>query len=221
MAGNIRAQAGNRTAGINAVRPTWADMHKYYPGENISSASFYPMISKDYERAATTQAGWANTCATRMSYALNYSGIRLAKAPNNGSIIGTDKYNYWIRVKDLKKYLKDKFRGGDESFSPKKLQFSEFTQDNINKRAIEVNDGIIKKISNRHGIIVFDVEGWSDATGHFTLWDGKDLVYVGPPGDHNNQTSTEYYFWFIRPYKDPKGVDQLAQTTNIIFWELK
>lgn len=187
MTGNVQVQAGNRTANINIVRPSWSDMYKYYPGENIPSASFYPMVSKDYVRAAASQPDtWSNTCATRMSYALNYSGIRLPVAPNHGSLIGDDKFNYWIRVKDLKKFLKDRFKGADESFSPKKLTASDCTQEGVNARAIEVNDGIIKKITGKHGIIVFDVEGWSDASGHFTLWDGSNLVYVGPPGDHND-----------------------------------
>ncbi len=66
------------------------------------------------------------------------------------------------------------------------------------------------------GIIVFEVTGWENASGHFTLWDGSNLVYVGE-GEHNNPLSYEYYFWFLRAATETK----IAQTTKAYLWELK
>lgn len=49
-----------------------------------------------------------------MSKALNYSGVSLPNAPSRGgTIIGKDKYKYWIRVADLKKYLYELFNKPD------------------------------------------------------------------------------------------------------------
>ena len=33
-----------------------------------------------------------------------------------------------------------------------------------------------EKLKGRKGIIVFEVSGWSDATGHADLWDGNKWV---------------------------------------------
>ncbi|MDF4976359.1 T6SS effector amidase Tae4 family protein [Vibrio parahaemolyticus] len=37
----------------------------------------------------------------------------------------------------------------------------------------------LEKIKGRKGIIVYQVDGWSDATGHADLWDGNKCVYQG------------------------------------------
>ena len=40
------------------------------------------------------------------------------------------------------------------------------------KRYMEHHFGPPQKVGTQRGIICFDVDGWSDATGHFDLWDG-------------------------------------------------
>ncbi|WP_370525643.1 T6SS effector amidase Tae4 family protein [Agarivorans sp. Alg241-V36] len=45
-------------------------------------------------------------------------------------------------------------------------------------------------LSGRKGIIIFEVHGWSDATGHADLWNGKECVYQGY-GDASHKIS----FW--------------------------
>lgn len=212
----IIARAGNITAKIKPHRPSWSDARSNYMGEEISSPDFYPMISDELALAASKfPDDWANTCATRMSYALNRSGMRLPKAYSaGGTVVGRDGFNYWIRVRGLKKYLNDRFKGGDIDHKLKPIQ--ELTQESMDTRSRDAYENIITKIQGKTGIVVFDVTGWRDASGHFTLWDGKDLVYVGP-GDHNNPRSIEYYFWFYRPSAsgNPK------QTVRVLFWELK
>ncbi|WP_308412787.1 T6SS effector amidase Tae4 family protein, partial [Vibrio parahaemolyticus] len=56
-----------------------------------------------------------------------------------------------FRVKILIKYLSEKY------FSPEELTPEEH----------------LEKIKGRKGIIVYQVDGWSDATGHADLWDGN------------------------------------------------
>lgn len=221
----LQATAGGITAQITPNRPSWADMYRYYPAENIPSSSFYPMVSARYAQLAKENPGdWENTCAARMSYALNRSGIKLKKAlSTGGTIVGSDGYNYWIRVNDLKQFLRNSFKKPDIEFSPKKTQqlFGKDADERING----VKNNVLNKISGMKGIIVFDVTGWSNASGHFTLWDGKNLVYVGP-GTHNDPNSSEYYFWFMREdisFSNSTGflTKVKAQTTHISFWELK
>ncbi|EBS7636603.1 hypothetical protein CDR68_23200 [Salmonella enterica] len=83
-------------------------------------------------------------------------------------------------------------------------------------------DNFISKIEDKTGIIVFDVDGWSDATGHFTLWDKGDLLYVGANQNEKDPTSAAFYVWLVEPrYNKAKDEMHLIQTTSVIFWELK
>lgn len=213
---SIIARAGSATASIKPNRPSWADMNKNYMGESVPRSELYPMISKQLVKLhQENERAWENTCAIRMSYALNRSGVRLPPetSPKGGTIKGDDAFYYWIRVKDLKKYLKDRFHEGDFEHKFQAIK----TKDEMQTRALAVRDSFIKKIYGKRGIIVFDVEGWDGATGHFTLWDGTNLSYAGN-GYHNDATTTEYYFWFAR--FDELG-NAAVQTAKITFWELK
>lgn len=213
---SIIARSGHASASIKPNRPSWADMIRNYPGENIPSKDFYPMISQALvSEVNKNPKDWQNTCATRMSYALNRSGIKLPRTPPIATIQGDDKFTYWIRVKELQKYLKDRFKGGDVEHKP--IPIINFTAASMQARAQDAHDNMINKITGKHGIVVFDVTGWNNASGHFTLWDGKSLVYVGD-GYHNDPTSPEYYFWF---YRQPLAGETPKQTIRTTFWELK
>jgi hypothetical protein len=41
-------------------------------------------------------------------------------------------------------------------------------------------------LKDRKGIIVFEVSGWSDATGHADLWDGKNCLWQDYGGHSDN-----------------------------------
>lgn len=184
-----------------AKRPTWEGMKNNYPTE--PSSTFYPKISKDWNKKATssdekTRRTWENTCAVRMAYALNRNGFVLPLTQGSmKSDNPKDKYNYWFRVTELTKYLIKTFGAGDVEYTIKAKLFP--------VRQTEVTLEVLPKLVGKKGIIVFDVTGWNNATGHFTLWDGKKLLYAP---EHDNPLSLKYYFWF-------------EQTTRIIFWELK
>ncbi|MBF6907477.1 hypothetical protein HN295_20140, partial [Acinetobacter baumannii] len=74
------------------------------------------------------------------------------------------------------------------------------------------------KLANRKGIVVFDVAGWGDATGHFTLWDGSRLAYAE---HHDDPTNNDYYFWLTQLNQDSSGRKFLVQVISVKFWELK
>ncbi len=95
-----------------------------------------------------------NTCAIRMSRALNYSGYPIPKTGRK-TISGADKKQYFYRIADLKKYIVSKFGQSNYTFE-KPLNQPELLQ--------------------LQGIIIFDVN-FSDATGHITLLNkGKSCI---------------------------------------------
>lgn len=73
----------------------------------------------------------------------------------------------------------------------------------------------MNKYYSAKGVIMFEVSGWGDASGHFTLWDGSNLIY---PGDleHDNPNSDKYYF-----HMKYENNNRVIQTDRIILWELK
>ena len=92
-----------------------------------------------------------NTCVIRISYCFNECG---APIPSNfGGMLtasGRDGKRYAIRVREFKAYLETRFKPADIKGTTK------------------------ADVAGASGIIMFDVAGWSDATGHFDLWDGGE-----------------------------------------------
>jgi hypothetical protein len=108
------------------------------------------------------QQRWSNTCAVRMSYILNESGIRIERIPGQ-TVSGADGRQYFFRVRNLIDFLKHRW-GAPE----------------IVKYPAE-NGGLL---AGRKGVILFEVTGWSDAQGHATLFDGTrcyDHCYFNHP----------------------------------------
>lgn len=123
--------------------PTLRDLHNFIGGsltKNIDVPGFGPN---------------GNTCAVRMSRALNYGNFpvsaKLVKSLGIGTMIGADGMLYLFRVRELKTYLKSAL-----AVTPNKV-----TKD------------FSAAFGKKQGIIAFEVTGWSDASGHVTLWDGS------------------------------------------------
>lgn len=212
----IRARAGAVSVNVVVHRPSWKDMEKNYPGESIESKDFYPMVGKEYVNSVRRDPdNYENTCAARMSYALNRSGLKLPRALKGGDIKGDDGYYYWLRVADLREKLKGQFGAADNMLVHRMLE-KKPTEEQLKAR-VDKAKGFIKDISSKKGIVVFEVTGWNNASGHFTLWNGQDLKYVGP-GEHNDPKSYEYYFWLVR-WNELEEVK--VQGTRVLFWELK
>jgi len=90
-----------------------------------------------------------NTCVIRICYALNRCGIRVTEGDGLHTARGGDGYRYGFRVSEFKVWMENRF-GPPEKFG-----------------------------SGQQGIIMFDVNVWSDATGHFDLWDGSACRHQG------------------------------------------
>lgn len=113
-----------------------------------------------------------NACAIRISYVLNKTGFEIQKDINN-TVSGSDGKWYIYRVRELLKVLEQKF-GKPDVIS------------GMNSES---------KISGKKGILIFDVSGWDNATGHATLWNGitcLDSCYF-------NRVS-KFYLWELKSY---------------------
>ncbi|ARU58386.1 type VI secretion system-associated effector [Oleiphilus messinensis] len=95
-----------------------------------------------------------NTCAVRISRALNYSNAPISKKTVNSlklnSITGADGKHYIFRVREIRLYL----------------------EHTLIARPIKVTRNFDKAFLGTKGIVAFSVNGWSDASGHVALWDG-------------------------------------------------
>jgi hypothetical protein len=105
---------------------------------------------------------WSNTCAVRMSYILNQSGLVIPTIAGK-TVSGADRRQYFFRVKDLIAFLQQRW-GKPEivNYPPS-------------------GGGTL---AGKKGIVLFEVSGWSDAAGHATLYNGSgcyDHCYFNEP----------------------------------------
>ncbi len=99
-----------------------------------------------------------NTCAIRISRVLNYTGhpipytkIEKEDSTEQLTISGKDKKWYFFRIRNLRPFIELQFGPPDVTLqAPFDLQ----------------------ELAKYKGIILFDVDVWEDATGHYTLWNG-------------------------------------------------
>jgi hypothetical protein len=106
-------------------------------------------------------ADWiTNTCVVRVSRSLNYAGHPIpVRPPGMSTIKGGDGKRYGIRVREMKVYLRN-------------------TQ-GAPQLSLAVSGEVPDELRGRRGLLCFDVTGWSDATGHFDLWDGEACANHG------------------------------------------
>jgi Type VI secretion system (T6SS), amidase effector protein 4 len=98
-----------------------------------------------------------NTCASRVSVALNRSNNAIDPSIANALEITTlkcaDGSHIIFRVKELRKYMLFAYGRPDIDTSPPFLD----------------------QYQGKKGIIAFTVSGWTDATGHFAMYDGNSF----------------------------------------------
>jgi hypothetical protein len=129
------------------------------------------------EKSTTTPKAmiFVNSCATRMSRALNYSGAPIAHQAS-GTSSGSDGKWYLFRVNDLDPEITKSFGAG------KTLSLSTWRAD----------------IAGKTGIIKFSAS-WIDAAGHFTLWDGSKMINgVNDEQDAASSAINGVKFWEVK-----------------------
>lgn len=198
-------------------------MERYYPASQIKTAVLYDEMIGGRFKGLYLNPAYQNTCAVRMSYALNRSGLKLSAPPSvGGSIVGGDGYLYWIRVSDLKPYLIKRFKGADEELLLPAIPMTLIADPDAMRAQYKDRVKVAKswldtKLVDRKGIVVFDVSGWGDASDHFTLWNGSTKTLAYAEG-HDNPENNNYYFWLT---SQREGTKSLIQVVSIKFWELK
>lgn len=237
----VAESGGVQAGGVAAIRPKWDDMIKNYPDTTKISKDLYTEIGGNFPKFKTNQellnSYLANSCAIRMSRGLISSGFKLPASNSGygtkGGVLKGGNGNYWLRVKELSKYLSthlgtpefDKtFNTVEKDKSKKDLQLDSTEWPVIRNKKDKLSTQDWKDIKKLKGIIVFDVSGWGDATGHFTLWDGVHLIYPGGV-QHDDSTKDEYYFSMLyQSYytnNAGKNIWYIVQTNRIRIWELK
>lgn len=128
-----------------------------------------------------------NTCVVRMSKAFNYTSDAEDEIPKrNGlySVKGADKKNYALRVEEFVDFLTAEYGAPD-----------------LTKTGAAISASAFKN----KGIIAWHVDGWKDARGHFTFWDGTKGLYLAGQD-----------FWALPTSKPVQAVPWL---TKVEFWE--
>ncbi|ASK53665.1 hypothetical protein CEQ48_02375 [Vibrio tarriae] len=188
--GNITASAGNSATTVNIKRPRFSDLWSAYLEVGFKPApEVYELVGgRAFELYESDNTSYANACALRMSRGFNYGGFLIP----GGTIIetypiyrvrGADNKVYILRVKDLIKYI-------------------EF---NWGKPEYDMSPSDISAISGKKGLIIIEVSGWGDASGHVTLWNGSST------GDGSRYQELGYYEHYNGAVK-PK---------RVMLWELK
>jgi hypothetical protein len=128
-----------------------------------------------------------NSCVMRMCKAFNYAG-KQHEIPGSHkgfvTVLGADNKNYAIRVMEFLHYLHKTYRVPDIVKTGSAMTAASFRLKN--------------------GIIAWHVDGWSDARGHFTLWDGSNGLFEG----------THHYFDDFGPSAPKNG----PHITKVEFW---
>lgn len=223
----ITASAGEVSADIKPRRPSWADMQQHYPAKTVDTDKLYNVKIRGGFTGLHAEAYMENTCAVRMSYALLRSGFHLARTTDRrASMLGADKRWYWLRVANLREELYCRFKGFDAELKLDLIEESladdiEAMRPLYDARKTKAEAFLNSELAGKNGIIVFGVNGWSNATGHFTLWDGTEMAIAFGNG-HDDPSKNTYYPWLTDVITHPKTkVKSLVQVEQIQFWELK
>lgn len=119
---------------------------------------------------------WINTCAVRLSYILNHSGMPIPRIPGQ-TVSGADKRWYFYRVKNLIAFLEQRLGKAE---------------------VVSYPPGNGGPLAGKKGLILFEISGWSDAQGHATLFDGSacyDHCYFNELGA--NYRTERANFWSL------------------------
>lgn len=120
-----------------------------------------------------------NTCVIRVSRAINGAGgtlpitMDLGKGLRLLTVKGGDGKRYALRVREFQRYME--LTHGKPAVSWKNPK-PERPKAGVAHRSVAAAD-IPAALKGKRGIIMFEVEGWGDAGGHFDLWDGSGVAH--------------------------------------------
>lgn len=178
---SITARAGGRSSTIQAKRPLFSELWKYYPVK-MSASDVYSMVGGQamalYQENPT---GYANACALRLSRSFNYGGMPIKQSTRGYKVRGADHKPYLLRVREMISFVEQNLGTADLSFKPQN------------------NQDLSSQLKGKKGIIIFKVSGWGDASGHVTLWNrndcGDSCYFIH---DTPSLRTTDILFWNLR-----------------------
>ncbi|MCL2161764.1 MAG: type VI secretion system amidase effector protein Tae4 [Betaproteobacteria bacterium] len=124
---------------------------------------------------------WTNACAVRMSYVLNRTGFPVQRG-RFLTVSGADGMWYMPRVDDIIPYLEGVF--GDPDIEVGHAKHAPAPDD----------------FEGMKGILAVTVDGWGDATGHVTLWNGSmcsDACYLAENPHNRPYTPRKARLWVL------------------------
>lgn len=181
----ITATAGNQQTALDIRRPKFADVWSNYPHKSEPEDVYRTVGGEPYALFLQAPKAYENACALRLSRAFNYGGLTITKQSAGYKVRGADGKIYFLRVEDMLRFVRTNFGKPDIEVDPKDKDLS-------------------WDFRHKKGIIIFTVAGWINATGHVTLWNGRDC------GDHCYFVHELWQYFRAGPH-----------TTKISFWELK
>ena len=119
-----------------------------------------------------------NTCVIRISRAINGAGGSIPVTMDVGggqrllTLKGGDGKRYALRVREFHRYMELVYGSPTISWkNPRPERPGAGAH-----RSVAPSDvpGVLK---DKRGIIMFEVEGWRDAGGHFDLWNGSGVAH--------------------------------------------
>lgn len=149
--------------GLTQGVPTFQELWDNYPmnsGAYLNDKIWNAVGGKVKQNHDSNPAAFANSCTIRMSKAFNDAGYNIPFMKGQ-TISGADGNWYYYRVKNFDTYVTGLLGAPD------------------------ITGTDISSFQGQKGIIEFQVTGWGDASGHFTLWDGSTTAlgeYWNNPG---------------------------------------
>lgn len=149
--------------------PSFAELLKNYITYDKGTMEFGGIVGGKIKQNIDSKF-FENTCALRVSHALNMSGHSIPLIKGQTSSSKSRKW-YIFRVSILDAYMNNTF-GPADIIDTRKSSFS-----------------------GHQGVIMFKISRWSNATGHFTLWDGKNRIGGNYQTDFYFNNSSKVKLW--------------------------
>jgi RHS repeat-associated protein len=161
------------------TRPDFDDMWTNLPANNAWNL----IGGKVKQNHDNFPDAFANSCAVRMSRALNYSGAPVSPTAEEKSTgragTGSDKLWYYYGLTQLGPYMSRTLGAPDET---------------IPVTRTTTGADIERQLQGKAGIILFRVSGWDDAVGHADMWNGTK---VKNSGYFNQSGLTSVSIWYL------------------------
>lgn len=142
---------------MGKILPIYEDLLRFYPTDPDPEK-----VKRDIG-GSVNKSWYENTCIIRVSRALNYTNNPIpADSAAFKTRQGSDGKWYGLGVQQFWEYL-EKHYGKPTIYAEKPNAGSRIP---------------VEKFQRTRGIIGFRVKGWKGASGHFTLWDGFNLIYA-------------------------------------------